>query len=126
MSFARYIILLTIAISCVVETAMHLLFLCSYAERVWRKLDTKLGYKLRTVSDTMQSTWQNSLRQIRGRPLEWGVQGPVLLLCTIWHIWWQRNEKLFRGKMIAPERLADRIIHEVEKILLNNVWILDV
>lgn len=101
--------------TCPLETAKHLLFLCSYADKVWRRLAGRLDYHVCTVSDSMQSTWENSLKKIRGRQLDWLKRGPILFLCSCWHIWRQRCEKIFREKLMPPERMADRILQDAEQ-----------
>jgi len=100
--------------TCELETAVHLILSCSYAERVWRYLDTQLGFKIMVPRETMGDTWDGSKRS---RPRAVGkISWTSRFMCALWMLWKQRNEKIFRNKRTPPALLADKILQE------GNLW----
>lgn len=98
------------------ETAVHLLFRCSYARRVWRIVESELGCKLvsantvQGVVPTVRYIWEAS-RLAGGNTITSQVW-MVRFLCTLWWIWRQRNNRIFRGEVVPPEMLAWKVLQE--------------
>lgn len=98
--------------SSAVETSVHLVYQCQYAQQVWSRIENKWGVKLVNntilVPDSIPFLWQSSWQVIKRlgnmSRKEWAVH----LMGVSWHLWLQRNELIFRGKSLPAKFLADR------------------
>lgn len=94
------------------ETTLHMLFYCHYATTIWRKVSAVLRTKIMTAATTIQETWTRSwevVRQNRGMSRRaWAT----CCICTVWHIWKQRNRVVFGDNANHPTMVADRVVRE--------------
>lgn len=60
--------------------------------------------------DTVEETWESSRKKggTGGSIKKWASN----FMCVLWSIWRQRNEKIFRDRIMPPRQLADRIAEE--------------
>lgn len=72
--------------SCPMETALHLLFRCPYAMRVWRRLSSLIGYNILIMGQDIETIWLRSIKGRPNRPGFWMAKGPSLLMCACWSI----------------------------------------
>lgn len=91
------------------ETALHLLVQCPFALQVWSLLNARLGFSLKAQGSCIMDVWVDS-RQARGSLSV--VQWSVWFSCTMWHIWKQRNERVFRNIEMTPSLLFAKILSE--------------
>lgn len=91
----------------VLETGVHLLFFCPYARQVWALLAARLNLSLLISGVRIEDVWCCS-REGRGSrsTKEWCLW----FSCALWHIWKQRNERVFRNQEMSPKHLVDRIL----------------
>lgn len=98
--------------SCQTETANHIMFTCPYAKAVWEEIHRSTNTTIMVQGDSIQSTWDKSWQRVRRQGnlprKEWASR----LMCAVWLIWKQRNDKVFRGRTIPPTILANQIKHE--------------
>ena len=94
------------------ETANHLLFECAYARSVWNRLSNRLGYRLMVLGDSIEQTWSRSKRSAMAAGIQNERGWIVCFSITMWFVWKQRNEKVFRDKVLLSMNLVDRIHKE--------------
>lgn len=98
------------------ETAVHLLFTCSYAKSVWRYVQAVSGKHLITnrrdmalsLEEIWLFSWQETCSQRRMGKKEWQSR----VLCVCWWVWRQRNEVVFQGTGRSARILGDKIVQE--------------
>lgn len=96
--------------TCHLETSHHLFFTCSYARRVWTTLYSQnqayhAGQTLEDAWDHFETNFAKLTKEARAS------RGP-LFMAILWHIWRQRNERIFRGKSLPYESLVLTIREE--------------
>lgn len=94
--------------SATIETAMHLLFECPCATKVWRIISIMMGRTILKMEQNLQDTWLGSVRGDRYADMK--IYGLVLIGCGCWLTWKQQNEMIFRGRTLTPDKLAERIV----------------
>ncbi|XP_078163498.1 uncharacterized protein LOC144558530 [Carex rostrata] len=92
------------------ETAVHLIFTCCYARRIWHKVSSLTGINLVQVRDSVQETWRASENLTRSSRAS--RKWPVLFSCVCWFIWKQRNLCIFENKRSEVDLVASWIVHE--------------
>lgn len=95
-----------------IETAIHLIFQCSYAVQTWQEVQSRIGVRIIASGQSLQEIWHNSL-QLQGNRY-WYKMKPILISCGCWLLWKQRNGIVFNDKRLPPRILADRIVHEFQ------------
>lgn len=100
---------------CRFETAMHLMFQCEYAARMWRCLAAMVGCRLLYMGHDTRTTFTSSWNQCRGTLTrkKWGV----LFLAGCWHLWLERNQRVFHGKSKDARWVADRAL------MVSRMWL---
>lgn len=102
------------------ETAIHLFFMCPYAQEVWRLLFRQVHINPSLIrGETISEFWDSAWDQARGLGMINKKTWSTWIDCACWMIWKQRNGVLFRGVKIAPHRLAQQIMDEVRMWLAN-------
>lgn len=94
--------------SCQRETTLHLFFCCPYAIAIWRKVSSILQTKIMSIADSIQDwtrSWATVKQGIGMKCKTWATS----FVCTVWHIWKQRNMVLFEENETNPNIVADSI-----------------
>lgn len=101
---------------CTLETSFHLFFRCRYAMRIWIKVQRITGVKLLLIKEGVHETWTVSMAHLKALgPIKYHI-GQLWFMCTCWYIWLQRNNWIFKGILVPPEVVADRVI------LTGRMW----
>lgn len=95
----------------VLETGMHLLFQCPYSVDIWMRVCNATGCNLMVQGDSIQDIWRKSYNQFR-QTVSMKIKWQGLFSAVCWFIWRQRNGKIFEGKHISPDLVAQWIICE--------------
>lgn len=93
------------------ETTDHLLTQCNYTEALWNLVASRYNLPRYQELNNVQGTknWILSLRQSNGRQVKRRNLG-ILFYCW-WHLWKERNRRIFEGEELPPHRLTD-LIHQ--------------
>jgi len=89
------------------ETADHLLFRCDHFGRVWHRI-----YQWLDISFTVPASATAHLHQfghLSGLPRSTHSFQIVTWLASVWGIWKERNNKIFKQKNDALDQLVDNI-----------------
>ncbi|KAF3338620.1 hypothetical protein FCM35_KLT17457 [Carex littledalei] len=97
-----------------IETALHLLFLCPYATVVWRRVSQGHVCNLMEPGGTLQYVWCNSWNLVKAQGVMGKKKWKAIFLCVCWHVWKQRNCVVFGGNILELVALANRILGEVK------------
>ena len=99
--------------ACMRETSLHLLFRCPYAIAVWRGVASALQCQILSTAASIKQTWYRSWSRIsQGGAMKrklWAAS----FMCTMWHIWKQRNAVVFGGQAVRPEVEALRCVQQL-------------
>lgn len=95
------------------ETLGYLLFSCPYVKEVWIQVAVSWGCGFISADGaSLTDIWEAYMltaRRTRGVKIaDWITK----IICVCWHIWKQRNGKIFRGDFVPPSVLANKIIEE--------------
>jgi hypothetical protein len=89
------------------ETEDHLFASCPTTWEVWAKVDRWFGMTS-VVSSTISSLFQYFFPIFRNR--KHALKGVILIWhAVIWVLWRTRNERIFRGIVVGPAEIFDRI-----------------
>lgn len=98
--------------ACMRETTLHLLFLCPYAVAVWAEVAAMLQCPILSIGDSIKQTWYRSWARVsQGGAMKIKVWA-ASLMCTMWHIWKQRNAVVFGGQAMRPQAEAIRCVQQ--------------
>lgn len=98
----------TMCTSGCLETALHLLFLCPYAIGIWHRVSSYPGTEIVQLEDSVQGTWLKSekIPTTKHARKRWRV----FFSCTCWAIWRNRNLRIFEGKRVPMDVVADWVV----------------
>lgn len=100
------------------EDDFHLLFNCSYSNTIWRRLYPLLGLRL-----FRQPDWEVRIKfcvtQFTGNKSV-GILRKLSFNACLYHIWGERNRRIFTQKSLSPEMLFQLICDDV-RIKLSSV-----
>ena len=102
------------------ETGYHLIFQCQYAKMVWQYIARKIGFNLVQLEEDVCSTWDASWRRLKRKGDTNFKILSLWLISGCWHIWLQRNNKIFRDAILPPEIAAYRALD------LGRVWLANI
>jgi hypothetical protein len=89
------------------ETEDHLFASCPTTWEIWSKVHRWFGM-ISVVPSTIGSLFQAFLPLFRNRKN--ALKGVILIWhAVIWVLWRTRNERIFRGVLVGPEEIFDRI-----------------
>jgi hypothetical protein len=86
----------------------HLLLQCPYSCEVWFKSLRRCGWQHLAPStlDTFSSWWLRSRKRVN-KPRHQAFD--LLMLCSIWNIWLQRNDIVFHHRSSSPVALVGKV-----------------
>ncbi|KAJ3708007.1 hypothetical protein LUZ61_011712 [Rhynchospora tenuis] len=93
----------------VLESATHLFCTCSYVLHVWAKLQQLFPSRMPTTFPDLESLWQHALFNNSGDRTN---AKAVLAITTIWAVWLERNNRLFRQEARSVDSLMRWIISQ--------------
>ena len=96
------------------ETSYHLFFTCQYANRVWATLTLNTRIQIMIRGDSLEQTWARSEQKTIPLPRGAREKWASYFMAAVWHVWRQRNDKIFRGRAMPPEALALKIMEEAQ------------
>lgn len=82
-------------------------------QQVWRDIGRKFRPQcfLHVTTDNTLLNWQREQTDEAEKLQQKGLRSAVLT--TLWEIWMERNNRIFRGKESTPSALASKIIDEL-------------
>lgn len=95
------------------ETAPHLCLTCYFAVKVWIKVKQWTGYSLTVPNQSDLSFadwWHSNLATIKGRARR---NVAAVIMFTVWHIWTERNRRVFEGKTCSPGQVFGYIREDI-------------
>ncbi|XP_074295730.1 uncharacterized protein LOC141623523 [Silene latifolia] len=99
------------------ESHRHLFFRCLYSQQIWQGLVNWMALPARSNALDTEVTW---MIQSRGRH-HWKHQWrKSCLAAAIYHIWKERNDRLFSGHETQPVTLVEQIKHVVKLRLIAS------
>lgn len=96
------------------ETVEHLPFWCPYAKRCWDWLLDCLQCHLvrnQSLKDFLCS-WPNSAKSSK-----WGILWVVSPSMLTWHLWKERNRRIFNDKALEVDVHIPKIKHAIEEVV---------
>lgn len=94
----------------------HLFFECDYSKEIWTRLKDRLGQSY------LSDSWESVIVQFENKPKNntiGSVLRRIVLATVVYHIWRERNSRLFRGKEIELKTMLNIIIESVKLQLLS-------
>ncbi|XP_073363690.1 uncharacterized protein [Aegilops tauschii subsp. strangulata] len=98
----------------IIESAAHLFCQCPFAAEVWYKLGTLIPATLHVTISSFHSIdkwWQH----LAEGPKQTAVTGAYFA----WHIWKERNMRIFTNTASSPASVVDGLINDLQLIRLN-------
>lgn len=95
------------------EIVRHLFMECPFTQQVWRDIGRKIRlsrFLNMTIDDTLLNWWREQTDEAE-KLQQKGLRS--VFLTTLWEIWTERNNRIFRGKESTPSALAGKIIDEL-------------
>ncbi|XP_058752915.1 uncharacterized protein LOC131626112 [Vicia villosa] len=93
------------------ETMQHLFFACDYSSKIWEEMLQWNGYKRTATTWDKEKLWL--IKEIAKKGWRREILR-IILAETIYHIWYERNEVLFkhtRPSMNISRRIKDRVMN---------------
>ncbi|XP_028087066.1 uncharacterized protein LOC114287814 [Camellia sinensis] len=94
----------------------HLFFRCAYSSRIWAAVQTKCNTSCPNLS--WVETVDYATKTLKGKTLQ-SVIMKLSSLCTAYHIWMERNSRIFRKVSKPEEIVTNSIIQMVRGRLLS-------
>ncbi|KAF6158392.1 hypothetical protein GIB67_022472 [Kingdonia uniflora] len=105
------------------ETENHIFFTCCYAKWIWEQLLQKLGFNRSTLNYNEEIQWV--LSQIPGYSLK-SILQKLCVNCFIYHIWRERNNRVFNNVQTKAPSLLKNILSDVKlKLACSKTKLLD-
>lgn len=102
------------------ENSMYLFFNCCFTKEVWGKI--KHGIGIASQVQNSDREWNFILKLCKGR-LESKEIYKVILCATLYSIWRERNQRMFKNTNTNADRLAKEILKKVRKHLECVIWL---
>ncbi|XP_020266679.1 uncharacterized protein LOC109842189 [Asparagus officinalis] len=99
------------------ESRDHLFFECSFSKEVWYQIMDWLQFKWRSCS------WNSLLNWYCTKLIKKGIKQNIkrsAMSATIYHLWCERNRRIFQLKIQSGESLVKRIKVDILTICLNS------
>ncbi|XP_071704788.1 uncharacterized protein [Rutidosis leptorrhynchoides] len=100
------------------DSIRHLFFECNYSKQVWKEVKRYLIWRglpnnVFSIVDLLaKSTQRNKI---------WGVINRITLAATVYHIWQERNSRIFKGRKRGEMEIANCIIADIQLKLTTFV-----
>lgn len=92
------------------ESSEHLFFTCDYSRLIWTKLLSWQGITRPAKTWQAELDWAN--RNARGK----GPAAAIFrmsLAAAVYHIWIERNHRIFQAKSTEPHGITRRIVQDI-------------
>lgn len=99
------------------DTIEHLLYQCTSSHNVWTKLLQWQGITRAPMGRKDEVDWASNL--MKGKSHKADIQR-VVLAGSVYHIWMERNQHIFKGTPRQPEVIVRQAIQEVFHKSNNN------
>lgn len=98
------------------DSSGHLFFECNFCKTVWRECAKHAGF------NDLSNTWYNLIEDLtekfRRKSIENEV-GKLVLAATVYHLWKERNSRLFRKDFHEEKEIIRNILEDVRLKLLS-------
>lgn len=87
------------------ETALHISVNCCYAKEVWHLVSNWMGCSALIISGNVSDIkqwWKETLAALNGRQRR---SVAAFLMYTTWHIWKERNRRIFQHLTLRPDQV---------------------
>ncbi|PWA83708.1 reverse transcriptase zinc-binding domain-containing protein [Artemisia annua] len=94
----------------------HLFFLCEFSSKVWSVMKNKMKV------DVLPNDWDQITHKIASLPCNnsiWSILNRIIIATTVYGIWKERNERLFKLKTQSTEVIIQCIIEQIRMQLLS-------
>jgi len=102
------------------ETMQHLYFECSHSSYIWKVWKLKLGVSDGSIRDLMREA--NKIKEKFRKKKKITILARMALCATIWHIWKQRNERVFQHKNKHKIMVFRSIYEDIKELLKTCHW----
>ncbi|XP_020254213.1 uncharacterized protein LOC109831293 [Asparagus officinalis] len=99
------------------ESRDHLFFECSFSKEVWNQIMDWLLFKWRSCSWNSIINWYCT--NLRKKGIKQNIKRAALS-ATIYHIWYERNMRMFQQLFKSEESLVKRIKVDILTICINS------
>ncbi|KAJ6854078.1 uncharacterized protein M6B38_100930 [Iris pallida] len=94
-----------------IETRDHLFFVCAYSNQVWQHCRRKSGFTGGQNSEL--TVIMEELMQIKDRRKDIFNSARIRLLSAVWHVWRERNRRIFEGIGISISGVINNLEADV-------------
>ncbi|KAJ6815392.1 uncharacterized protein M6B38_134385 [Iris pallida] len=95
------------------ESIKHIFFECAMAWQIWSEQGRVLGV---CASEKGIGDIITVIRDSRGRGQDWFRTARVRLAASVWHVWRERNRRIFEGLVTPPVGILHNIEFDVNAI----------
>ncbi|OIS99368.1 hypothetical protein A4A49_62633, partial [Nicotiana attenuata] len=92
------------------ETIDHLFFKCPYSSRVWTTMLQWQGIQRQTMTWANENEWAGKYYKGRSTTTE---LYKLILAGTLYYIWQERNDRIFKGEQRSEVILSKAIMQDV-------------
>ncbi|XP_071729197.1 uncharacterized protein [Rutidosis leptorrhynchoides] len=89
------------------DSHVHLFFKCEYSHRIWAVLKQKILF--RGIGNDLQTVILN-IAKYPGLKNIWNVINRVLIAVVVYHIWIERNKRVFRNSRRSSDDICNQVI----------------
>ncbi|KAJ6320121.1 hypothetical protein OIU78_015501 [Salix suchowensis] len=107
-----------IAIISSLESHDHLFFSCSFSSQVWKLIQDRSHKQWPALPWNGLLDW-TARRYKDARSIDDFI-GPLIFAGTVYHVWQERNSRLFRSNAKSVCNVVDGIFQQIRDLLMNN------
>ncbi|XP_020259485.1 uncharacterized protein LOC109835933 [Asparagus officinalis] len=102
------------------ETRDHLFFQCQYSAYIWKLCKLKLQMKITDVKDLKTEALE--IQQKFKKKDNTYILARLALNATVWHIWQERNKRIFHDQKLHKIMVFRRIYEDINILLRTCNW----
>ncbi|KAJ6379680.1 hypothetical protein OIU76_016349 [Salix suchowensis] len=99
------------------ESHNHLFFMCSFSSQVWKIIQDKARTQWPVLAWNSLVEWTS--KRFKNTNSTSNVIGALLFAATIYHIWQERNKRIFQNHASQASIVGDEILGQIREHLIN-------
>ncbi|KAJ6422466.1 hypothetical protein OIU84_027431 [Salix udensis] len=100
------------------ESHDHLFFSCSFSSQVWKLIQDRSHKQWPALPWNGLLDW-TARRYKDARSIDDFI-GPLIFAGTVYHVWQERNSRIFRSNAKSVCNVVDGIFQQIRDLLMNN------